>query len=103
MEVDSPHIFKHRLEVMKSPPVERAVIAVVGECLAGSRQATAYLSSRLTVKATRQRPPDGRCRQTTLLVSIGTPNFLERRFVKACLRSGEPFPVKRIQLKRYPS
>lgn len=34
-----------------------------------------------------------------MTVTIGRPNFLERKFVKLCVESGEGFPVKKVQLK----
>ena len=78
------------------------ISGVVELCLeSGYRQAVKYVSTKLTVKATRQWKPDGRTRRTTLLLSIGVPSYRERRFIKACVRAGEPFPVKKIQVKEY--
>lgn len=65
------------------------------------RTATRYLSTRYSVKATRRhRRPGSR---TEIVVSIGRPNYAERRFIKACLKSGEPFPVRKTQLKFWPA
>lgn len=36
---------------------------------------------------------------TNLIVTVGEPNFLERRFIRQCQKAGEHFPVKKIQLK----
>ncbi len=78
------------------------VAGVVEACLEGGfRSAVKYVSPVLTVKATRQWPPDGRRKRETLLLSIGTPSYRERRFIKACLKAGEPFPVKKIQFRDY--
>ena len=64
--------------------------------------ATKYCSPSLTVKATRPRY-QGKLRNgraLTAIVTIGKPNFTERQFIKACLRAKEPFPVKKLQVKR---
>lgn len=65
----------------------------------GAKQATKYLSPRLTVKATfqgRRRRDDT---QSTILFTVGRPNYAERRFIRACQRSGERFPLAKVQLK----
>ncbi len=66
------------------------------------RQATLYLSPTCVLRATRMREL-GKTRfnprKVELVVTIGRPNYLEREFVKQCKQSGEPFPVKRVQLK----
>ena len=78
------------------------VKAVEGALMPGVRRATVYQSAKLTVKATRQRKPDGRDRQVTLLLTCGSPNYAERQFIKDCKEAGEPLPVRRVQLKGYP-
>lgn len=65
------------------------------------RQATYYRTPDAVTRCTRQRPIDRRCCRETFLVSIGKPNYYERRFIKACLKAGATFPVKKIQLKFY--
>mgnify|MGYP001581956044 CR=1 FL=1 len=65
-------------------------------------QATKYCSPALTVKATRPRYQrklrNGRA--LSVIVTIGKPNFTERQFIKVYQRAGEPFPVKKLQVKR---
>ena len=62
----------------------------------GAKRATKYLGPNLTVKATLQ---GSRHRyDNTLVVSIGRPNWKERKFIKACQRANEPFPVKKVQI-----
>lgn len=62
--------------------------------------ATKYLSSTLTIRVARRRFRHAPRRRPVidLVVTIGRPNYAGRRFVKACLAAGEPFPVKRVQL-----
>lgn len=36
-----------------------------------------------------------------VVLTIGRPNYLEREFIKVAKKAGEPFPIKKIQLK-YP-
>jgi|SRR3989337_1729212 len=67
-------------------------------------RATKYLAPNQIVRATRKNYGDikitGRSR-IEILLTIGHPNYLEREFVRDCKKSGEPFPVKKIQFKLY--
>lgn len=63
------------------------------------RKATKYLSPTLVIKATLRGKRDRRNSADTVLVTVGSPNYLERQFIKNCKKAGEPFPVKKIQLK----
>ena len=69
----------------------------------GAAQAVKYVSVNETIQATRIRYGGWVRRRAPIeiRVTVGRPNYLARRFIKACRRAGEPFPVKRIQL-RYP-
>jgi hypothetical protein len=67
-----------------------------------ARQAVKYLSPDLIIKATRQRKPDRRTDSNTILLTYGVPNYSETEFIKKCKMVGEPFPVKKIQVKWYP-
>jgi len=76
---------------------------VVGALLANNaRRATKFLSEKETIKA--QRIIFGgriskRDTRTTVVVTFGRPNYLEREFIRQCKKAGESFPVKKIQLK----
>lgn len=64
--------------------------------------AAKFLSEKLVVRATRPRyngklPSKGSNLQVSLV--IGRPNFAQKLFIKACKKAGEPFPVKKVQLK----
>ena len=64
--------------------------------------ATKYLGEYETVKAKRvcyHGRINHRSKRITVVVSLGEPNYLERQFIKKCQKAGEPFPVKKIQLK----
>lgn len=63
----------------------------------GARKAIKYVSPKQTIKVTRQHPRSGR--GDTVLVTIGRPNYAERQFIKSAVRAGEPFPVRKPQLK----
>lgn len=47
------------------------------------RRITTYVSPKITVKVTRQARTRANAKQQTFLLSVGTPNFLERRALKA--------------------
>lgn len=81
-----------------------AAEAVVSSLIVMSdqRKAIKFLGPNLVVKLTRQRKTDRRARQHTFLLTIGKPNFDERKFVKDCKKAGEPFPVEKVQLQGHP-
>lgn len=66
------------------------------------RRATLYLSPKQTIKITRQRH-DKRSARHTYLLTTGAPNYREREFIKDCIKAGEKFPVRKIQLQLYPA
>lgn len=63
-------------------------------------QAILYVSPTRTIKATRRRFKGkfGR-RAVELIFTDGPPNYLERKRIKELKKVGEPFPVKKIQLR----
>ena len=65
----------------------------------GARSATKFLSPDMRVTATSSYPHDGRMKTDYCLLTIGKPNYAQRQFVKNCKISGEPFPVRKIQIK----
>jgi len=87
--------------------VTKAVVGKVVSTLIAteSKKATAYLSPRLTVKATRRAwdgKIDRRDRRADIVLTIGEPNCDERHFIKTAIRAGEPFPVKKVVTKPFP-
>lgn len=82
--------------------IEKETGKVVGLLLeTDARQATKYLAEKEVITATR-RAYKGRISKrdnVEMVVKIGRPNFGEREFIKKCKKAGEPFPVKKIQLK----
>ncbi len=68
----------------------------------GAIKATKYISEKLTVKATRKlygkkrRPSQ---KSLEVILTAGKPNYEERAFIKKLKKAGEPFPVKKVQLK----
>lgn len=68
----------------------------------GARQATKYVSPTQTIKATRRHKPNKRDLRVEFVLTIGRPNYKERAFIKTAKKAGEPFPIKKVQLKHYP-
>lgn len=66
------------------------------------RKATVYDSPSLVAKATRLFRPRKNGRGESIIVTIGKPNFAERRFIRLALKAGEPFPVRKVQVKYWP-
>ena len=67
-----------------------------------ARSVTKYVSDKARVTATRLHPHDRRNRSNTISVTYGELNYAGREFVKACKRSGEPLPVRKVQIKLWP-
>jgi hypothetical protein len=80
---------------------------VIGQCVRmlleqRARKVTAYLSPTLTVKASRRlfgKRIDNRSTRADIILTIGAPNYEERKFIALCKKAGEPFPVKKLQIK----
>lgn len=86
-------------------PYSRSSLHAVVDALISDRNvrsASKYESPQLVVTATRRCKPDGRERRLEVVLTIGKPNFRGRQFVKACLKAGEPFPVRKVQLRLTP-
>lgn len=86
----------------------RAEEKKIGECvrdvltIKNCRRAMAFISPKKTVKATAQRRLDKRDRSATILVTVGAPNFLERRLIRSYQKSGVVFPLNQIHHKFWP-
>jgi len=78
------------------------VFADLAECIlvGGAYKATKYLDEKLTIKATKKRYKKGVVHGAfDLVFTVGKPNYIERDFIKKCKKAGEPFPVKKIQVR----
>lgn len=84
--------------------VPRALFGKVIDALVMNdvKSAVHYESSKLVVKATWRHKPKARNTREECVVTFGVPNYLERKFVKLLLKAGEPFPLKKVQLKAWP-
>ena len=76
---------------------------VVTHTMNGNKRATKYVSPSFTIKATRQHKYRSGSLSGTVIVTIGRPNYAEREFIKKAKKAGEPFPVRKIQLKAWES
>ena len=66
----------------------------------GARQATAYLSEKQIVKATRRTFKRGTRHSTIdVVVTAGRPNYSDRKYIRDLVKAGEKFPVRKIRLK----
>jgi len=84
--------------------LDEAVISVLSVLqYEGARSAVKYLSEKRIVKATRRFKPSKRNLSEEILLTIGRPNYAERKFVKLCQKAGQPFPIKNVQKKLYPA
>lgn len=89
---------------MKDTNIGKATVKAVAALLdTDAHVATVYLSDTLTVRATRVlfkgKIPKGRLTRYDITLTIGRPNFQARAFIKKAKRAGEPFPIKKAQLK----
>jgi hypothetical protein len=65
------------------------------------KRASNYVSPDLVINGCRMHPATKRSRSTTIVLSIGKPNYSNREFIKLCKKAGEPFPAKKMQLRWY--
>lgn len=69
----------------------------------GAVKATKYLSQKEIIRATRRKFGGKFVKgNIEITITIGKPNYIERIFIKDCLRAKEPFPIKKVQLKALP-
>ena len=73
---------------------------VIAPLLAGNRKATKYLSPKLVVKASRRHKPRYGS-NVEIVLTIGGPNYAERKFIKVAQAAREPFPIRKIQTKEW--
>jgi hypothetical protein len=87
----------------EQPKIARVSIykAVEAAFLDGVRKATVFQHPNLTIVATRRHKGSKRDRITEVLLTIGQPNFKNRKFIKDCLKMGEAFPQP-VQLVWWP-
>lgn len=86
--------------------VKNAVGSVVETLInTGARKATKYLSPKLVVRAC-LRGYDGKApkkgNNPEIMLVIGRPNAVQKEFIAKCVKAGEPFPVKKVQLNMWP-
>ena len=60
-------------------------------------RATKYISDKLVIKATRRHKFDVKADHQEVVVTIGAPNYSERKFIK--LAKTEPLPIRNVQLE----
>lgn len=67
-------------------------------------KATKYISPDLVVAATRKlsRKKINKHGNIEIILKIGKPNYDERAFIKVAQKAGEPFPIKKVQLRPVP-
>ncbi|SDN51645.1 hypothetical protein [Polaromonas sp. JS666] len=62
-------------------------------------QAIKYISPRLVLKATRQSKFKVSNTRNTFIFTMGRPAVREAEFIKRAVKAGEPFPIKKPQLR----
>lgn len=84
--------------------IPSAAVAKVVNALSHSiaKTATAYITPKFVVKATWRHKPTMKHTREEMVLTVGAPNYLDRIFVKQALKAGEPFPIKKVQLKAWP-
>lgn len=81
-----------------------AIRRVVESCLECRDIKSAYVvqGEKLVVKATKRYKSKKNENHAEMVLTIGRPNYAEREFIRLCKKAGEPFPVKKMQIKLYP-
>lgn len=86
--------------VVLHPQAERWVSEVVDPVVSRDyRKATKYVDPSFVVKASvRHRPRKARG-IIEVVLTMGRPNYAERRFIRAAKKAGTTFPVEAVQLR----
>ena len=88
---------------MKTELDPKVFAVVLGALIASdAKTSTKFLSPKLVVKATWHNKPSNRNRLESAVVTFGAPGFKEQKFIAACVAAGEPFPVRKVQLRAWP-
>lgn len=91
------------VEKMDCETIKGACYQAIATLLdSGAVKATKYVSPKSTVKAKLKEFKNGAgslARTQEILLTFGAPNYEEREAIKKFKKAGEPFPVKRVQLK----
>lgn len=84
--------------------VRHAMEEVAWACFVSSdlRSAVKYVSPQLRAKATKRFKTSAASKGMEIVVTVGKPNWSERKFVKQCELAGEKFPVQRLQMSWWP-
>lgn len=89
-----------RAQAAKSIQYESIIGQVAGSVIfTGIKKATKYISPKCVIKATFQGRRDSRNNHSTVIVTVGAPNYAERAFIKLAKKAGEPFPILKTQIK----
>lgn len=67
-----------------------------------ARRATKFVSEKEVIRAVRPCYKGKLPRRTAnleIVLTHGRPNYEERQFIRRCKKVGEPFPVRKIQLR----
>lgn len=89
------------MDVVASKAVQQCVAILLAQDAAS---ATKYVSDSCVIKATRKlykynKRQIQKGEDVEIVLKIGRPNAKEEAFIKDCKKAGEPFPVKKIQLR----
>lgn len=85
---------------MKIP--RSAVATVVEACmLMGARRAWIPLDAKTVVKCSRIRPMDRRMKSQSCVLTMGAPNYAERKYIKLCAKAGQPLPLRKPIMQWY--
>jgi len=88
---------------MKTQIDPKVFAVVVGALVASdAKSAVKFLSPKLVVKATWRHKPSKQHTREECVVTFGEPGYLQAKFIDACIKTGEPFPVKKVQLTAWP-
>ena len=76
--------------------VNQVVSIVLGRY---ASKATKYISPTRVVKATRRFGKQKRARTMEIIVTMGAPNYAERKFIKLFEKANCKFPIRKVQMR----
>lgn len=90
---------------MYIPTIQKGVLDAMAVAIFedGAQRVTKFLTEHMTVKMTRKvygkNKRFGLGKKIDIVLTVGTPNYAECKFIKEAKEAGEPFPVKKMLIK----
>lgn len=94
--VHRPHVIKE-LNKMATILIQNLTVRRVTKYVAPNLVIS--MSARIYKSDKKRKKRDVKSSRSEFVIKIGSPNYLERKFIKVAKKANEEFPIKKLQLK----